>query len=51
MLKKDLEECFDKTYEQVQEKLIELSAVYGNLIINKIGGQWKKAYGDEWEPN
>lgn len=41
MLKKDLEECYDKTYEQVQEKLIELSAVYGNLIINKIGGQWK----------
>ncbi len=41
MLKKDLEECYDKPYEHVQERLIELSAVYGNLIINKIGGQWQ----------
>lgn len=41
MLKKDFEECYDKTYEQAQEKLVELSAVYGNLIINRIGGQWR----------
>lgn len=41
MLKKSLEECYRKPFEHVQEKLVELSAVYGNLIINKIGGQWK----------
>lgn len=40
VLKKDLEECYEKSFEQIQEKLVELSAVYGNLIINKIGGEW-----------
>lgn len=41
LLKKDLEECYEDTYEQVQGKLVELSAVYGNLIMSKIGGQWQ----------
>ncbi len=41
VLKKDLEECYEKPFEQIQEKLVELSAVYGNLIMNKIGGEWQ----------
>ena len=41
LLKRDLEECYEDTYEQVQDKLVELAAVYGNLIISKIGGQWR----------
>lgn len=41
LLKRDLEDCYEDIYEKVQGKLMELSAVYGNLIMSKIGGQWK----------
>lgn len=40
-IKKELAETFDKEYEEVQVKLVELGAVYGNMIIDEIGWRWK----------
>ncbi|PPK80596.1 hypothetical protein BXY41_106186 [Lacrimispora xylanisolvens] len=41
LLKKELKELQGKTYESVQDKLVEFASVYGNMLINKLGGRWK----------
>ena len=30
-----------ETYEDVQDKLVELASVYGNMFIKKVGGRWE----------
>ena len=40
VLQYKLEEIQDKEFETVQDKIIEMAAVYGNLIIESIGGEW-----------
>ncbi|MBQ9926731.1 MAG: hypothetical protein IJO65_02030 [Lachnospiraceae bacterium] len=40
IMKKELEEIYKKPYEQIVDKLLELAAVYGNMIIEVIGGSW-----------
>lgn len=41
ILKKELENIFEKEYEEVQDKLVELTAVYGTILVNTIGWNWK----------
>ena len=40
LLKKELERVKGEAYEAVQEKLVEIASVYGNMMINKVGGRW-----------
>jgi hypothetical protein len=40
LLKKELEKVKEVSYESVQDKLIELASVYGNMLIKKVGGRW-----------
>lgn len=39
-LEQEEEQLQGKEYEEVQDKLIELAAVYGNLIVASMGGRW-----------
>lgn len=39
-IKEDLETIKDEKYEQVQNQLLEIAAVYGNMLINRMGGRW-----------
>lgn len=41
LIKKELEKVKGEPYEDVQDKLIELASVYGNMFIKKVGGCWK----------
>lgn len=41
LLKRELEKIKGEPYEDVQDKLIELASVYGNMFIKKVGGCWK----------
>nr|WP_314465175.1 hypothetical protein [uncultured Clostridium sp.] len=41
LLKKELKELRGETYEIVQDKLVEIASVYGNMLIKKLGGRWK----------
>lgn len=40
-LRKELGEICGKPYEQIQDRLVEMSAVYGNMLIDITGGIWK----------
>lgn len=40
LIKKELEKVKGEPYETVQDKLIELASVYGNMFIKKVGGRW-----------
>jgi hypothetical protein len=40
LIKKELEKVKGEPYETVQDKLIELASVYGNIFIKKVGGRW-----------
>jgi hypothetical protein len=46
LLKKELEVGHGETYEAVQDKLVELSSVYGNMLIKKVGGRWRYTKND-----
>ncbi len=46
LLKRELEKIKGKPYEDVQDKLIELASVYGNMFIKKVGGCWKYTESD-----
>ncbi|MBE7718039.1 MAG: hypothetical protein E7243_00780 [Lacrimispora celerecrescens] len=46
LLKKELEKVKGEPYEEVQDKLIELASVYGNMFIKKVGGRWKYTESD-----
>ena len=41
LLKKELEELQGEMYEDIQNKLVELVSVYGNMILKKLGGRWE----------
>ena len=41
ILKKELEIIKGKDFEMIQNKLIELASVYGNMLIRKVGGRWE----------
>ncbi|PPK80589.1 hypothetical protein BXY41_106179 [Lacrimispora xylanisolvens] len=41
LLKKELEEIQGEMYEDIQDKLVELASVYGNMLIKKLGGRWE----------
>ena len=41
LLKKELKELRGEKYKTVQDKLVEFAAVYGNMLIKKLGGRWK----------
>ena len=41
LLKRELEDMRGETYENVQDKLVELASVYGNMLIKKVGGLWE----------
>lgn len=40
-IKTELEATMNEEYEQIQHKLVELAAVFGNLLIRRLGGKWK----------
>lgn len=40
-LRKELGEICGKPHEQIQDKLVEMAAVYGNMLIEITGGMWK----------
>lgn len=40
LIKKELEKVKGEPYETVQDKLIELASVYGNMFIKMVGGRW-----------
>lgn len=40
-LRKELGEICGKPHEQIQDRLIEMAAVYGNMLIDITGGMWK----------
>jgi hypothetical protein len=46
LLKKELEVKRGEKYEDVQDKLVELSSVYGNMLIKKVGGRWRYTKND-----
>lgn len=40
-VKDELKVILEEKYEKVQDKLVELAAVYGNMLIDKMGGRWE----------
>ena len=46
LLKKELEKVKGEPYEEVQDKLIALASVYGNMFIKKVVGRWKYTESD-----
>ncbi len=46
LLKKELEVRHGETYMDMQDKLVELSSVYGNMLIKKVGGRWRYTKND-----
>lgn len=41
LIGKELKGIQGRNYEEIQDKLVELASVYGNLLIKKLGGRWK----------
>lgn len=41
VLQREIELLQGKEYEEVQDKLVEIAAIYGELIIESMGGEWE----------
>lgn len=39
-MQSEMNATLDRDFEEIQDKLVELAAVYGNLIIQSMGGEW-----------
>lgn len=45
ILQQEINMLQGKEYEEVQDRLVELAAVYGNLVIESMGGEWENRNG------